>query len=72
MEGETEAELGIGVLSQERDTDAGYRRCQSARDTNTEECGAERVGSQYRERGNADTRREGMPMPRRVILSEQG
>jgi hypothetical protein len=69
---ETEARLGIGVLRQERDTDAGYRRCRSVRDTNTEECGAGRAGCQYQERGDADTRREGMPMPRGVILSNQG
>jgi hypothetical protein len=34
---ETEAVLGIGVLRQERDTEARYRRCQSARDTDTKE-----------------------------------
>jgi hypothetical protein len=69
---ETEAGLGIGVLRQERDTEARYRQCRSARDTNTEECNAESAGCQYRERGDADTRREGIPMPRSAILSEQG
>jgi hypothetical protein len=69
---ETEARSGIGILRQERDTDARYRRCRSARDTDTEEGGAERVGCQYQERGDANTRREGMSMPRGVILNEQG
>jgi hypothetical protein len=41
---ETEARLEIGVLRQERDTDAGYQRCQSVRDTDTKECGAGRAG----------------------------
>jgi hypothetical protein len=59
MEGETEAGLGIGVLRQERDI-------------NDEECGTERAGCQYQERGDADTKREGMPMVRSVILKEQG
>jgi hypothetical protein len=69
---ETEALLGEGVLRQERDTDARYRRCRSVRDTDTEEGGAERAGCQSRERGDADTRREGMPMLRGVILNDQG
>jgi hypothetical protein len=41
---ETEARLGIGVLRQERDTEAGYRQCRSARDTNTNKGSAERAG----------------------------
>jgi hypothetical protein len=47
MEGETEVGSGIGVLRQERDTDAGYRRCRSVRDTNAEEYNAERAGCRY-------------------------
>jgi hypothetical protein len=50
IEGETEAGSGIGVLRQERDTDTEYQGCQSVRDTDAEECGAERVGCRYRER----------------------
>jgi hypothetical protein len=72
MDEETEVGLGIGVLRQEKDTNARYRQCRSARDTDTEECGAERAGCRYQERGDANTRREGMLMPRSVILSEQG
>jgi hypothetical protein len=41
-------------------------------DTNTEESGVERAGCRYRRRGDADTRREGMPMLRGVILNDQG
>jgi hypothetical protein len=47
VDGETEGGLGIGVLKQERDTDAGYQQCRSARNTDTEECGAERAGCRY-------------------------
>jgi hypothetical protein len=47
MDGETKVGLGIGVLRQERDTDARYRRCQSATDTDTKECSAERAGCRY-------------------------
>jgi hypothetical protein len=62
MEGETEAGSGIGALRQERDTDTGYRRCRSARDTDAEECDTERPGMpipkergcQYEERREAD------------------
>jgi hypothetical protein len=44
---ETGVWLGIGVLRQERDTEAGYRQCRNARNTDTEECGAESVGCRY-------------------------
>jgi hypothetical protein len=59
MDGDTEVGLGIGVLRQERDTDA-------------EECGAERAVCRYQERGSANMRREGRLMLRSVILSKQG
>jgi hypothetical protein len=60
MDEETEAWLGIGVLRQERDTNARYQQCRSVRDTDTKECSAGRVGCLYRERGDADTEREVM------------
>jgi hypothetical protein len=71
VDGDAEELLGEGVLRQETDTNARYQRCRSARDTDTEEGGVERAGRRYRGRGNADTKREGMPMPRGVILNDQ-
>jgi hypothetical protein len=51
---ETEAGLGIGALRQERDTDAGYQQCRSARDTDTKECGPESAGCRYEETRDTD------------------
>jgi hypothetical protein len=57
VDGEAEALLGEGVLKQEKDTD---------------DANAKVRGIPIPRRGDADMRKEGMPMPRGVILNDQG